>query len=90
MVEKTGAEEFITEAKSFFTEYRKQIGESIRKGKKVVFINFDDLASSSPVLSEALIENPEEILQLIETALEETGLIKNPRVRLKIFRQPKQ
>jgi len=74
-------EELIIEAKSFFSAYKKEIGESIRKGKKVVFINFEDLASHSPVLTEALMSNPEEILQTFETALEETGLIKNPRIR---------
>lgn len=74
-------EDFIIEAKTFFEAYKKQIGESIRKGKKVVYINFEDLASSSPVLSEALMGNPEDVLQILETALEETGLIKNPRIR---------
>jgi len=75
-------EDFIIEAKSFFDAYKKQIGDSIRKGKKVIYVDFEDLASSSPVLSEALISNPEEVLQILETALEETGLIKNPRIRL--------
>ena len=74
-------EEFIIEAKSFFEAYKKDIGDSIRKGKKVVYVNFEDLASSSPVLSEALMSNPEDVLQILETALEETGLIKNPRIR---------
>jgi len=80
MAEK-GSEELIIEAKSFFSTYKKEIGESIRKGKKVVFINFEDLSSHSPILAEALISNPEEMLQILETALEETGLIKNPRIR---------
>ena len=74
-------EELITEAKLFFETYKKEIGESIRKGKKVVFIKFEDLASNSPILAEALLSNPEEISQLLETALEESGLIKNPRIR---------
>ena len=82
MVEQKGNEELITEAKAFFETYKKQIGESIRKGKRVVIIDFDDLASDSPTLSEALIGNPEEMLQVLETALEETGLIKLPRIRL--------
>ncbi len=81
-MEKKNNEELIIESKAFFDTYKKEIGESIRKGKKVVFVNFEDIASSSPVLSEALITNPEEILQLMETALEETGLIKNARLRL--------
>ena len=81
MPKKKSNEDLIIEAKSFFETYKKDIGDSIRKGKKVVFVNFNDLASVSPVLSEALISSPEEILQLLETALEDTGLIKNPRIR---------
>ena len=83
---KRNNEELVSEAKIFFETYKKEIGESIRKGKKVVFINFGDLASNSPVLAEALLGNPEEILQILETALEDIGLIKNPRIRLKIGR----
>ncbi len=79
---KRNNEELVSEAKIFFETYKKEIGESIRRGKKVVFINFGDLASNSPVLAEALLSNPEEILQILETALEEIGLIKNPRIRL--------
>ncbi len=78
---KKSNEELIIESKSFFETYKKEIGESVRKGKKVVFVNFEDLASNSPLLSEALMENPEEVLQVLETALEETGLIKNARIR---------
>lgn len=78
---KKGSEELIIEAKSFFETYRKQIGESIRKGRKVIFINFDDVSSVSPELAESIITSPEEIMQLLETALEETGLLKNPRIR---------
>jgi len=74
-------EELISESKMFFETYKKEIGESIRKGKKTVFVNFDDIASSSPILAEALIASPEEVIQLLETALEETGLIKIPRIR---------
>jgi len=80
-MQKRTNEDLITEAKSFFDIHRKEIGESIRKGRKVVFVNFRDLSTTSPILAEALISNPEEILQILETALEETGLIKNPRIR---------
>ena len=65
MPPKKGNEELIQEAKSFFKTYKKEIGESIRKGKKVVYVNFEDLSSDSPTLAEALIGNPEEILQLL-------------------------
>ena len=74
-------EELIAEGKLFFETYKKEIGESIRKGKKVVFINYEDIISTSPILMEALIAQPEEVLQLLEAALEDTGLIKNPRIR---------
>ena len=75
-------EELIAESKQFFETYKKEIGESIRKGRKVVFVDFNDIASNSPVLAEALISNPEELLQLLELSLEESGLIKSPRIRL--------
>src|SRR3989344_9188119 len=74
-------EELIAEAKLFFETYKKEIGESIRKGKKVIFVNYEDLSSNSPILIEALISHPEEILHILEIALEDTGLIKNPRIR---------
>ncbi|VVB78583.1 Minichromosome maintenance protein MCM [uncultured archaeon] len=78
---KKSNEELVIEAKSFFETYKKEVGESIRKGQKVVFVNFSDLASNSPMLAEALIGNPEEMIQILEVALEETGLIKGPRIR---------
>src|SRR3989338_9131598 len=81
MAGKKSTEDLIIEAKAFFEIYKKEIGESIRKGKRVVFVNFEDLSSTSPTLVEALISSPEEILQVLEVALEETGLIKNPRIR---------
>jgi len=81
MPAKKSNEDLIIEAKSFFNTYKKKVGESIRKGKRVVYVNFDDIASDSPVLAEALMSNPEEVLELLEAALEDTGLIKTPRVR---------
>ena len=81
MDKKNNNEELIIEAKSFFETYKKQIGDSRRKGKKVVLINFSDLSSFSPTLAEGLISQPEELLQLLESALEDTGLIKTPRIR---------
>ena len=79
--EKRSAEEFIAEAKKFFDTYRKEIGQSIREDKKVIIIDFNDLASFSHKLAEELINSPEEIIQILETALDELGLIKGARVR---------
>jgi replicative DNA helicase Mcm len=80
--EKRDIEELIIEAKGFFETYKKEIGKSIREDKKVVQIDFNDLAEYSHGLSETLLISPEEIFQVLETALDDIGLIKNPRVRL--------
>lgn len=74
-------EELSVEAKKFFSFYKKKLGESIRSSENVIFISFSDLSSFSPILSEALLESPEEILTIAELALEETGLTKNPKIR---------
>ncbi len=81
MPEKRETEERIAEAKSFFDTYRKEIGQSIREDKKVILIDFADLASFSHQLSEELLNSPEEIIQILETALDDLGLIKNAGVR---------
>lgn len=81
-MESVKQEEFLIEAKNFFQSYKKQIGENVRGGENVVFINFEDLAEYSPVISELLLDKPEEILTHLETALLETELVKNPRIRL--------
>jgi len=75
-------EELILDARNFFNAYKKEIGKSIREGKNVIYIDFNDIASFSHKLAELLIAQPEEILQVLEVALEESGLINNPRVRL--------
>ncbi len=74
-------EELILDARNFFNTYKKEIGKSIREGKKTIYIDFNDIASFSHELAEFLISQPEEILQVLEVALEESGLISNPRVR---------
>ncbi|MDP2924801.1 MAG: LAGLIDADG family homing endonuclease [Nanoarchaeota archaeon] len=74
-------EEIIAEAKLFFETYKKEVGDSIRKGRKVVFVNFSDIASNSPILAESIIASPEEKIDLLSAALEDTGLIHNPIIR---------
>jgi len=75
-------EEFLVEAKNFFISYKKQIGEAVRSTKHVVYLNFDDLSSFSPKISELLLDKPEEIITHLETALGEMELVRNPRIRL--------
>jgi len=75
-------DDLILEAKSFFDAHKKEIGKSIRTDGSVVRLNFSQLAEFSPILSETLLQSPEEGLAILETALSELGLVENPRVRL--------
>ena len=79
--QKRETEERINEAKQFFDTYRKEIGQSIREDKRVIIVDFNDLSSFSPQLAEELVNSPEEIVQILETALDDLGLIKGARVR---------
>lgn len=67
-----------------------EIAEGFFKKKKIkvskentAVVSFSDLASFSHILSEALLSDPEETLQILEIALEEMVKIKGIRVRLK-------
>ena len=44
-------EELTIEAKNFFDFYKKEVGESMRRGKNVVFIDFTKLTEFSNKLS---------------------------------------
>jgi len=75
-------EEMLLEAKSFFQSYKKELGENIKEGKRTVFVDFSQLSEFSHEMSDLLIENPETVLPILELALDESGLVANPRVRL--------
>ncbi|MEK6830096.1 MAG: LAGLIDADG family homing endonuclease [Nanoarchaeota archaeon] len=75
-------EDLIIEAKSFFDFHKKELGESIRKGQNVIFLDFMSLTEFSNKLAEEILSNPEEALRMIELAIEESGLVSNVRVRL--------
>lgn len=80
--EKTKKEDLMIEAKGFFKFHKKELGESIRKGTKTVFIDFMKISEYNNELAEAILNNPEENLSIVEVALGEIGLIENARVRL--------
>lgn len=73
-------QELIIEAKKFFDSHKKDLGESIRRGNNVIFLDFTKLTEFSNTLSEEIISNPEETLKLMELAVEETGLVNNIRI----------
>ncbi|MCL6500424.1 MAG: minichromosome maintenance protein MCM [Candidatus Pacearchaeota archaeon] len=75
-------EDLIIEAKEFFEYYKQKIGPYAKKGKRAVQISFQDLASFSHTLADQLLQKPEEILSILEIALDELGLITKARVRL--------
>ncbi|MFH1787454.1 MAG: minichromosome maintenance protein MCM [archaeon] len=75
-------EELIIEAKNFFDFNKKELGESIRRGNNVIYLDFMKLTEFSNILANEILSNPEETLRLIELAIEEKGLINNVRVRL--------
>ncbi|MBA7595907.1 hypothetical protein ES703_02872 [subsurface metagenome] len=79
---KSKNEELIIEAKNFFEFYKKEVGESIRKWKNVIYLDFTKLTEFSNKLAEEILTNPEETLGIVELAIEETGLVNNLRVRL--------
>jgi len=79
---KKGNDELILEAKGFFDSHKKSIGESIRSGESVVKLKFPQITEFSPLLAEKIMDLPEETISIMETALEETGLVKAPRLRL--------
>jgi replicative DNA helicase Mcm len=80
---KPKSEELIIEAKNFFNFNKDDLGESIRKRTNVIYLDFMKLTEFSNKLSDEIITNPEETLSIIELAVEELGLVKNARVRLK-------
>jgi replicative DNA helicase Mcm len=75
-------EDLLIEAKNFFDFHKKALGASLRKEQNVIFIDFMTLTEFSNVLSDEVIVNPEEALQIIEQAIEQSGLLDNARVRL--------
>ena len=79
---KAKSEDLIIEAKNFFDSYKKEVGDSLRKGASVIYIDFMKLTQFSNRLSDEILSRPEEILSLLELAIEESGLVNNVRVRL--------
>nr|QBM01329.1 minichromosome maintenance protein MCM [uncultured archaeon] len=75
-------EDLLTEAKQFFEYYKKDIGKSIKKGTKSIEISFQEIASFSHELSDHILLSPEDLLQVLELALDEMGIATNARVRL--------
>ena len=75
-------EELTQEAKNFFEAYKnKIIGESVREKENVMNIPHVYLSESSPATMDAVLDHPLETIAILEDALAQFGLPKNPRVR---------
>lgn len=81
LTNKKKQEELIQEAKKFFDAYKKEIGQSIRSGQRVIGLSFQQLAEYSQELANEIIESPEQSIATLENGLDELGFVKNPRIR---------
>ena len=77
-----GKEEIVLETKNFFDSYKKEVGDSLRKGNNVIYLDFMKLSEFSNNLSDEILSNPEDTLRLMELAIEESGLVSDVRIRL--------
>ncbi len=84
---KSKYEEINIESKKFFESYKKEIGASLRKKDKIIYIDFMKLTEFSNLLPDEILSNPEESLRIMEQAIEEQGLVTN--VRLRLYNLPK-
>ncbi|MBT3463596.1 minichromosome maintenance protein MCM, partial [archaeon] len=66
--------------------YVKEISERVRKGKKYLVVDFNELSKFDPQLADELLETPEEVIKAGEIALESfeiEGDVKNFKIRIK-------
>jgi len=74
-------EEFLQKAKDFFESQKKEMGKIAKSGKKALIISFNELASFDVELANLILDKPDEMIALLEVALDELELIEDARVR---------
>ncbi len=75
-------EDLLLEAKQFFDVNKALIGKASKESARSVIIEFDKIVDFNPDLAEILLQKPEDILTILNLALNETGLIKDAKIRL--------
>lgn len=80
---KSKEEDLLIEAKNFFEAHKKELLESKKRGGHVIFLDFESLIKFSKILSDEILEDPEETLRIFEQAIEQSPLIDRVRIRLK-------
>ena len=81
MEKKRKQDDLILEAKKFFNTAKKEIVASVRAGERVIKISFPKLSEFSPDIANDIIDLPEETIAILENALEESELVRSPRIR---------
>jgi len=82
MEKKVDQEELKQEARNFFDSYKKEVvGRAAREENKVIHVNFEEVNAFSPMITESLMNYPEETIMLMELAVDEAEIVKNARVR---------
>ncbi len=76
-------EDKLIEFKSFYNFNKKIIGNSLRKFKNIIYVDFNDLIEFSPDLADSVLSKPERMLKLAEIAFEEMTTIKDIKFRIK-------
>ena len=82
MDKKKKHEDLVIEAQKFFNAHKKELGVSLRSSERVIHLNFMSLQEFSTPLADHLKEAPEETIGILEEAIGESGIGKDPRVRL--------
>ena len=75
-------EEIHIEAKKFFSTNKSIIGKASKAGLRSVNVEFEKFVDFDPKFAEILLQKPEDVLRILDIALNETGLIKYGKTRL--------
>jgi len=74
---------------NFFEFHKKELGNSLRSANSVIFIDFVQLLEFSNKLADEIVSSPEEVLRLMELAIEESGLpVSEKGVRVRLYNLP--
>lgn len=75
-------EDLLLEAKQFFEVNKRLVGKASKEGVRSVVIEFERIVDFNPKLAEMLLQKPADVMRVLDIALNETGLIKDAKVRL--------
>lgn len=82
MGDKNKQEDLINETKQFFNIFKKDLNKYKGLNERVVHLPFPQLLEFSPLLSDKILDAPEETIEILESSLGEMGLVENPRIRI--------